>query len=523
MKKSNSVAVALCLSLALSGVGAASATADAKPSKKGNSTTSQVERERVTPIPDIEAVPTTEDSYAFGAADHQLVPEDLSKKGYVEEEYLASGEANVYTWPAPGPAEVRTADAPYTTRVLVRKPARDQQFSGNVVVEMLNPSNLFDLNIGWAVAHEQMVENGDAWVGITAKPIAVDALKNFDAERYGSLSFANPLPLDDAANCTQVAADSARTTENGLIWDIYSQVGAWLKSDTASNPLTYGHESTLVEKAYGFGYSQTGGYLVNYINGVHPLVVESDGAPIYDGYLVGVAGGAFAGAYPMNQCEAAPPADDVRRQFSDVGVPIIRMMSQSDYLRGIGSRRPDSDEPGDRYRHYEMAGAGHATPDELYFSAAPEDILAADRDVPPMSCNEGPRSRFPSSIFFNAALKNLDLWVRDGIAPPRAAPILVENGAPVLDEFGNVQGGLRSPYLDVPTSTWFGTATGASFCFIAGYEVPLDQQTIDRLYPNHGVYLKQVRNNVRVLRDEGFLTKEDSQRLWREAARSDIP
>ena len=40
-------------------------------------------------------------------------------------------------------------------------------------------------------------------------------------------------------------------------------------------------------------------------------------------------------------------------------------MSQSDYLRGITARRPDSDVPTDAYRQYEMAGAGHATPDEL--------------------------------------------------------------------------------------------------------------------------------------------------------------
>ena len=38
---------------------------------------------------------------------------------------------------------------------------------------MLNPSNRFDLNIGWAMAHRQMVRNGDAWVGITDKPIDV--------------------------------------------------------------------------------------------------------------------------------------------------------------------------------------------------------------------------------------------------------------------------------------------------------------------------------------------------------------
>ena len=128
-------------------------------------------------------------------------PEDLRKVGYVEDEYLVSGKANVYTWPAPGPAVVRTPNAPYTTRILVRRPAKASHFSGNVVVEMLNPSNRFDLNIGWAMAHRQMVRNGDAWVGITGKPIDVLALKKFDPARYASLSFANPLALDDPRNC----------------------------------------------------------------------------------------------------------------------------------------------------------------------------------------------------------------------------------------------------------------------------------------------------------------------------------
>ena len=140
-----------------------------------------------------------------------------------------------------------------------------------------------------------------------------------------------------------------------------------------------------------------------------------------------------------------------------------------------------------------------------------------------MNCNEGPRSRFPSSIFFDAAFRNLDLWVQNGIAPPRAQPILVRDGAPVLDEFGNVQGGLRSPYLDVPTSTWIGTSTGASFCFIAGHEVPFSQSTIDTLYPNHAKYANQVRDDVRKLKTEGFLTGYDARQLQLEAARANVP
>lgn len=483
------------------------------------------------PVPQITGpLAVTADSHPFGAADRTQVPEDLSTSGYVEEEFLAGGTANVYSWPTDGPAVVRTADAPYTTRVLVRRPAAAEDFSGNVVVEMLNPSNLFDLNIGWAVAHRQIVENGDAWVGVTAKPVTVQALQNFDAGRYADLSFANPLALDDPANCSTVDADAnpatpdvalpedtSRATENGLVWDAYTQVGNWLRGDGDGNPLTYGGERTRVEHAYGFGYSQTGGYLVNYMKAIHPLVVQQQGAPVYDAYLLGVAGGAFAGAYPMNQCEAAPPAGDPRRQLYGIGVPVIQLMSQSDYLLGIGSRRPDSDQEGDQFRHYEMAGAGHATPDELAFSATAVDIVEAGREVPPASCDQGPRSRFPSSIFFDAALRNLDHWVRDGVAPPRADPIVVRGGQPVLDRFGNVQGGLRSPYLDVPRSTWYGTSTGASFCFIAGHEVPFSQKVLDRLYLSRGEYVRQVRDDVRDLQRAGFLTASDAERLVREA------
>ena len=115
--------------------------------------------------------------------------------GYVEEEYFVSGKANVYEWPQAGPAVVRTADAPYTTRMLVRRPINPADSSGNVVVEMLNPSNHFDINIGWAIMRKHFVRTGDTWVGITSRPNNVTALRNFDPQRYAALNWANPLPV----------------------------------------------------------------------------------------------------------------------------------------------------------------------------------------------------------------------------------------------------------------------------------------------------------------------------------------
>jgi len=474
------------------------------------------------PIPSVTGpVPVTPSSYPFGAADHELVPEDLKTIGYVEEEFLVSGTANVYDWPQSGPAVVRTPGVPYTTRVLIRRPASRAKFSGNVVVEMLNPSNLFDLNLGWAISHKEFARHGDVWVGITAKPVSVVTLKAFDPVRYAALSWANPLPLDDARNCATVGADSTRLTENGLVWDMNRQVGAWLKSRDRANPLAYGESAARphpVQHLYAWGYSQTGGFLYTYVNAIHALDVQAIGKPLFDAYVIATASGPTS----INQCSGAIPAGDPRRQIHGVGVPVVRVMSGSDYLRSMAARLTDSDVVPDLLRNYEIAGSAHATPDELNFAAAPADLVKAGRAVPPMSCNEGPRSRFPNSVAFNAIFRNLDAWVRRGVASPRVDPIRVDNGAPVLDTFGNVTGGIRSPYVDVPTSTWFGNSTGASFCGIAGHEVPFDTSRITALYPSPADYVRKVSEDVAKLVAQRVMTKEDGDDLIAEAKRVNV-
>jgi Alpha/beta hydrolase domain len=162
----------------------------------------------------------------LGAADHLNIPEDLSKVDYVEEEYFISGLANVYEWSAPGAATIRTPDAPYTTRMLVRRPIKKQRLSGNVIVEILNATNLVDLEIGWALSKDYIVGNGDVWIGFTSKPVTALALQKFNPTRYAPLTWANPLPASKPENCTVLPSDSSQKTENGLLWDIFSQIAA---------------------------------------------------------------------------------------------------------------------------------------------------------------------------------------------------------------------------------------------------------------------------------------------------------
>ena len=78
-------------------------------------------------------------------------------------------------------------------------------------------------------------------------------------------------------------------------------------------------------------------------------------------------------------------------------------------------------------------------------------------------------------------------------------------------------GGVRSPYVDVPTSTWFGSATGASFCFIAGYERPFSAEKLAQLYPSKADYVAKVDASVRALVAQRFITEEDGRFIMQEA------
>ena len=94
------------------------------------------------PLPKVTQLPITADSGPFLAASKNLAPVDLAKVGYVEEEYILSGSANVYDLTADGNLSVQTPNAPYGVRVLVRRPATQARFSGAVYVELMNAAQI---------------------------------------------------------------------------------------------------------------------------------------------------------------------------------------------------------------------------------------------------------------------------------------------------------------------------------------------------------------------------------------------
>src|SRR5690349_18666081 len=97
-------------------------------------------------------IPSTKDNYAFLSANRVQALVDLQKAGYVEEEYIVSGAANVYEWLPDGSVKVKTPNAPYVTRILVRRPAEDGRFSGNVILETFDNARSFDWSFMWGIS-----------------------------------------------------------------------------------------------------------------------------------------------------------------------------------------------------------------------------------------------------------------------------------------------------------------------------------------------------------------------------------
>jgi len=112
---------------------------------------------------------------------------DLKARGWVEEEFFIEGTANRYTMQGQESATVRDSGHPYKTRVLVRRPANASAFTGTVVVEWNNVTAGRDLDIDWFQSHEHFIRSGYAWVGVTPQRVGVEALKVWNAKRYGTL------------------------------------------------------------------------------------------------------------------------------------------------------------------------------------------------------------------------------------------------------------------------------------------------------------------------------------------------
>ncbi len=435
---------------------------------------------------------------------------DLSRIGYVEEEYLISGDANIYDYTdndAQSPeVAIRDSAIPYVSRILVRKPTRRGRFNGTVYVEILNPTAGWDGDAVWNMNHEYLTREGAVYVGLTSKPVAL----NFLRDSWGQ----PPLPV---RNNSRYA--SLEMPLFGQIWDMLSELGALLKSDNPNNPL----RGMDVERVIMGGYSQSAAYQVTYANSFHADATMPDGAPIYDGYYIAAGGDQAKNVNRPTPLEESLPEGDPRN-LTNVDVPVIRFQTETEVL-GFGSYVLRQTEPTyPLMRYYEMAGGSHA---DLGTNEVSGPALARDLGFPDFAAFcELPLNPIRISYVQSALLDALDRWIRgDQLPPPSRLITLTTNGgvpAIALDSDGNALGGVRPATLEVPLGNYLAFNTGGGFCFLFGGFVPFDDAEIRSRYHNHGEYVKQLTQEASRAVRERFLLQPDAQTLRRNAAGSAI-
>ncbi len=106
---------------------------------------------------------------------------------YVEEEYFVSGVADIYTHndpPVPGEVIIQPVNAtfaqtvglPYTTRIIIKRPANAADFSGTLVIEWWNSTAGFDTAPVWDPMAEFVAREGWIYVGVTNSVTSIDFL-----------------------------------------------------------------------------------------------------------------------------------------------------------------------------------------------------------------------------------------------------------------------------------------------------------------------------------------------------------
>lgn len=406
---------------------------------------------------------------------------DLEPLGYVEKEYFLSGAARAWA-PRDGTktgqdgqwsSEPTGTSQRYKTRLLARMPSADR-FNGVLIVEWMQEMFGTERDIFFRWNAETILRSGFAWAGVSLHHESVDgpgpnSLKNWDSERYDTLAI---------------------PASGDLGYDILTQAGLCLRK--SDGPLQGLNVTTMLAA----GNSLSAWRLSTYVNAVQPVEDLFDGFYLQD----------FRQKTVQDRVDRHFPHDRYIR--ADSATPVMMLNMTPAALRSTGQP------PGRLLRRWEPAGASHTNTFLMARTA-----LAEARDTGQIIhfCPEDYANNIPSQYFSGAALESLTRWVEVGSAPPDFAPIDLAPGGrePALDEHGNVLGGLRHPWIDVPLGRyhWEGKCVGGS-----GRTCLFMANRLDRLYGDPKGYHLRFATAARSAAEQGIINSADAEAAILKAA-----
>ena len=415
-------------------------------------------------------------------------PEDLAKKGYVEQEYYVSGSAKRYTFPdAMSNAAVADGDYPYKTRMIVRRPADPSKFNGTVIVEWYNVTLGQDIDFNWATSRDYFMRNGYAVVSISAQKVGVEHLKAWSATRYGDLTVTAP---------DTTPPDPLRTGDV-LCWDIFSQTIKALREPGAVDALA----GMKVRRVIATGESQAGRRLTQYYNSIDPLHRVVDGLVFYDPGYSGIDG----------QLTWHLLRTDNPTKLVSVGAEVW-----SDGRKEVAD--------GPTTRRWEVAGTSHLSHWDMQYvdAVTARDKSLKARDGTPVAtigdlikgCTHYPLwSAIPMHKVLNAAFDHVNNWAGGGPVPPPGKPLERDAAGERLrhDDRGRTFGGIQLAEYVLPTAFNLGYLNpGPGFCRNGGHHRFYTQAELKALYPDPHAYVRGVVDTTMKNLVAGYILAADA-------------
>jgi hypothetical protein len=381
---------------------------------------------------------------------------DPTPHGYIEEEFFFSGDAE---------------GLPYTTRMVVRRPIDPADFSGTVFVEWVNVTGGRDLETLWPAGHPTILDEGHAYVVVSAQLVGHSELRAWDPVRYGTLVHPGDTPGS---------------------FRIFEQAIQAIRSPKGVAPLG----PLDAEYVVTTGDSQSAGRLTTYIE--EGYAIEGH----IDGFLPGRGGGTEA-------------TGDIAEQLR---VPMLWILEESQ-----DERPPDTK----WQRFWYQGGAAHAPMDWNHYVWR-SDMRDLGQNAPvPDAINAACSVNRGDGYAVRAGIHWMNLWVRevDRRGPPRArfvppsAPRLKRdaNGELLRDEDGHAIGGIRYPYIEAPIGV-----NSSEGCPLFGSYEPFTSAEILERYPEKHDYVSAVGSAADAAVNAGFLLPSDRELIMNRARTFDV-
>lgn len=429
----------------------------------------------------------------------------LAPYGYTEQEYLVSGTAagNMAGYP-----QGQTYPSlPFTTRIIVRRPLNPQKSNGTVVLEWMNVSLQQDTDVDWIEGYRELLHDGFTYVGVSVQPTGVP-LASEDPVRYGQIH----IPPYTAN------ADTVAPSQGGASYgeSIFTQIAQALKSPAAGQVLGGAAANHIV----GVGESQSAERLSCYLLYAKPI------DPVFSAFMI-------------DHGECAGPTANASTPFAYA--PTVPTM----FLDGMAESRSGMHD-GPDLRVWEIAGASHVDAwigaygkaehnwDDTGVAQGYSEESAGDwgleggtGGVCSLFTAQDPvrADELPQQYAHDAAFAALQTWMTTARPAPSTPPMKFDpkgtaspdgaGGGVDADQFGNAEGGLRLPQIQVPVAQYQGTCTNPEGQVLIGTTRPFTDSQLVQLYPTFADYRTKMCQASLADVQQGVLLPIDAQDIDR--------